>query len=417
MQREPNNEILKAKTQITGRYGDQIHRSMVIDKHQLDVKRGNDSLNAQIERQADEVERLTRQGADQKITDSAMTEYNRLLDEKVKNPLIAYPKERADRDREVVVTRAQTGLILDTVERTYGKSPEEGGGYHAAVKQLNELVEKAGPTIKDAAKMRRDGLAWLSAQEKALQGDRTEVQRKWDAAKPNIESMSRESLDQLEEEAGLAGAWRTASDIRDRRAALAISKEFGRLSPEQKLGVAATGRVTPGPGLAELKTTSGHSIVVNQNAASAFQGFLKELEATGYKIKDIGGYSVRNIAGTNRPSQHSYGMAIDINPAENPDTGPGGKLITDIPPNVGEIAAKYGIRWGGNFQSKKDAMHFEYIGGGVVPIRTTAARSDGAAPLTTTTGGASADDAGTQRILRGAREPQPPPGQVRQSVT
>ncbi|MBU0994986.1 MAG: M15 family metallopeptidase [Proteobacteria bacterium] len=53
-------------------------------------------------------------------------------------------------------------------------------------------------------------------------------------------------------------------------------------------------------------------------------------------------------------SNHSFGSAIDINPAEN---GIGAKTW-DIPPKIVEIFRKYGFYWGGFY---KDPMHFEYF--------------------------------------------------------
>jgi len=52
---------------------------------------------------------------------------------------------------------------------------------------------------------------------------------------------------------------------------------------------------------------------------------------------------------------HPYGASIDINPGKNPY---GSKLVTDMPSNISEIAAKHGLGWGGNWSSVKDAMHF-----------------------------------------------------------
>jgi len=114
-------------------------------------------------------------------------------------------------------------------------------------------------------------------------------------------------------------------------------------------------------GMTTLRSPSGVSYTVNEKYAQNFKGFVDELEASGYKIKSVSSYRPGStIAGTGRPSFHSQGMAIDINPSENPHTFPGqpnyGK--TDMPANVGAIAAKYGLGWGGNWQSSKDTMHF-----------------------------------------------------------
>lgn len=125
--------------------------------------------------------------------------------------------------------------------------------------------------------------------------------------------------------------------------------------------------------LATIKSASGVPFTVNKVSASAFQGFINELEGMGYKLNptaddasSYGGYNPRsNING--KPSQHAYGNAIDINPAENPASGGryggDGQVHTNLPPNISDIAAKYGLSWGGDWNSLKDPMHFEFMGG------------------------------------------------------
>lgn len=116
----------------------------------------------------------------------------------------------------------------------------------------------------------------------------------------------------------------------------------------------------PGKGLVTINTAGGR-ITVHRDAAAAFQGFLKELTGTGYKIKSIGGYANRqNVNNPSKKSHHAYGTAIDINPATNPNLR--GRLVTDMPQNISQMAAKYGLSWGGDWRSVKDSMHFEYLG-------------------------------------------------------
>ncbi len=62
-------------------------------------------------------------------------------------------------------------------------------------------------------------------------------------------------------------------------------------------------------------------------------------------------------------SEHGKGLAIDL----NAETNGLGSETTDLPPNVSEIAAKYGLKWGGDFKGRKDPMHFEYVVGGGGP--------------------------------------------------
>lgn len=108
-----------------------------------------------------------------------------------------------------------------------------------------------------------------------------------------------------------------------------------------------------------ITTKSGQSIRVHKDAAPYFLGFLNELEQSGYRIDSVGGYNLRNKRNSNSPSEHAFGNAIDVNPLKNP-MGKG--VTTDMPLNISDMAAKYGLSWGGDWKSVKDPMHFEWTG-------------------------------------------------------
>jgi hypothetical protein len=88
------------------------------------------------------------------------------------------------------------------------------------------------------------------------------------------------------------------------------------------------------------------------------------LEATekkhGYDVKSgqSWGYACRPIAGTQTPSNHSWGLAVDINSQANPM---GAAFKSNIPPAVVKMWWECGFYWGGWYRSRKDAMHFEYV--------------------------------------------------------
>lgn len=87
------------------------------------------------------------------------------------------------------------------------------------------------------------------------------------------------------------------------------------------------------------------------------------LEATDklYNVEqsDTGGYNCRPIAGTSTPSNHSWGLAIDINWNHNPRAA----FHSEIPPAVVAMWNDCGWFWGGFYaHSTPDTMHFEYIG-------------------------------------------------------
>lgn len=119
------------------------------------------------------------------------------------------------------------------------------------------------------------------------------------------------------------------------------------------------GRSGPGGGGDRLQLASisaqGHTALVAKEVAPKMQQLLDRMTHVGYRIKSLGGYSDRNIAGRNVKSAHSRGWAIDVNPKENPH---GSQLITDMPRDVINYARSLGLGWGGDWRSSKDAMHF-----------------------------------------------------------
>lgn len=126
----------------------------------------------------------------------------------------------------------------------------------------------------------------------------------------------------------------------------------------------------PGEGLATIRASNGVGCQVAAIFQKNFQGLIDDLEATGYEIRNLHGYANRNQRGGSKPSFHAMGAAIDINAyapngyARNRPTGwnpgvtRGADQGCDLPLNVGDIAARHGLGWGGNWSSPWDPMHF-----------------------------------------------------------
>lgn len=129
-------------------------------------------------------------------------------------------------------------------------------------------------------------------------------------------------------------------------------------------------------------------------AQPLFEGFLAEVSAKGYRVRDAGGYTFRCTAGnggwqcpSGDPkylSNHAWGLAIDINAGTNPIrnyAGENGKTAcltpvqTDMPRWVIETAERWGLYWGGYGWNdgcpstttqrsivSRDPPHFEFRG-------------------------------------------------------
>lgn len=61
---------------------------------------------------------------------------------------------------------------------------------------------------------------------------------------------------------------------------------------------------------------------------------------------------------TQTPSNHSWGIALDLNAPENVF---GGSTHT-IPVAMARLWNQYGFRWGGDYSGTKDWMHYEFMG-------------------------------------------------------
>lgn len=120
--------------------------------------------------------------------------------------------------------------------------------------------------------------------------------------------------------------------------------------------------------LAEIRTRTGKTAMVAEVFAKNFQDFIDDLEATGYEIRRITGYSRRRVAsGSGAWSVHASGGAIDINWPDQVHGGypngyfsprPRNAPMTDMPANTLELANKHGLGWGGAWRTADDAMHF-----------------------------------------------------------
>ena len=118
------------------------------------------------------------------------------------------------------------------------------------------------------------------------------------------------------------------------------------------------------------KTTKYLTLQVNENMADIYTAIFEEIYngSEQFPIKEIGCY--RWEPG----SEHMPGLAVDINPNENYECTLDGTATTgsywkpgedpySIPADGDVVNAfrKYGFGWGGNWNTKKDYMHFSYF--------------------------------------------------------
>lgn len=100
---------------------------------------------------------------------------------------------------------------------------------------------------------------------------------------------------------------------------------------------------------------------VNKRIQTLTQLIISEIERRGYLLVPgwSWGYGCRAISGTGTPSNHSWGLAIDINAPTNPYTSNGQH---DIPGWAYDIFRRYGYGLGADYSGKQDWMHAEFMG-------------------------------------------------------
>lgn len=136
--------------------------------------------------------------------------------------------------------------------------------------------------------------------------------------------------------------------------------------------------------------TKSHVVQLHKKLMPSFIAIMNELKVLGFKIDSINSFSWRNVPNTDSRSNHSYGVAVDINPgkAGNPwfdhrivpsdhvESGSTAPWRMKYSPYNGKYKkdsgiwewesiavqtfAKYGWGWGGSYG---DSMHFSYLGG------------------------------------------------------
>lgn len=90
--------------------------------------------------------------------------------------------------------------------------------------------------------------------------------------------------------------------------------------------------------------------------AEQFNEFIEEIDGGAL---DDWGYCYRDVRGVpGKLSNHASGSAIDLNASRHP-LGKIGTFPAEKVPMIQALAKKYGLAWGGDYQNRKDEMHFE----------------------------------------------------------
>ncbi len=138
--------------------------------------------------------------------------------------------------------------------------------------------------------------------------------------------------------------------------------------------------------LVTVAVPGGVRLSVRREIAPLVAWLCEETARRGYALRSgqCWGFACRSIRGSSSPSNHSWGLAVDLNSLANP-MGP--SLRTDMPAWMPELWTRHGFRWGGTYATRKDAMHYEYMGtpaGAAAAVAGLGATGAAAAPAAAT---------------------------------
>jgi hypothetical protein len=103
--------------------------------------------------------------------------------------------------------------------------------------------------------------------------------------------------------------------------------------------------------------------------AKEFHELIEPIDGGGL---DDWGYCFRMVRGSpTNLSNHSSGTAIDLNATKHV-LGRVGTFPAEKVPMIRALAKKYSLKWGGDYQNRKDEMHFEVA---ILPSKVEAAIS------------------------------------------
>ena len=136
--------------------------------------------------------------------------------------------------------------------------------------------------------------------------------------------------------------------------------------------------------LVTITTDAGTRVRVARDQAQRMLDTLNDVEMR-YPLnpnpQETAGFNYRNIAGTNKLSEHAHGRAVDVNASQNARGSTGDIRRYFTPAELSDAATQHGMTWGGSWKSPDD-MHFEVArGAGAAPLGSPSHRLPASAGL------------------------------------
>jgi hypothetical protein len=125
----------------------QTYRGLLGEHEALELKRSDATMTAGTTSARDDLMALARGGVTSGPDwDAASDKYNTLVDQRMANPRMAYPKEQADFDREQFHGELQAQGFLHRIDETYKNAPTKAEGAATALEKAQSIL--SDPSIK-----------------------------------------------------------------------------------------------------------------------------------------------------------------------------------------------------------------------------------------------------------------------------
>lgn len=140
-------EVGTALGRVIDRTTTQTYKGLLNEKERLDLQRADGAITAGINSASDDAIALARQGAplDSPDMKGLLDKYTTLLDEKLKNPRLAYSQEQHDLDIQQFQGQLAGARNLYHVDQVYKKD-----GYEAAVEAAKDVLTNEGYKLTPA---------------------------------------------------------------------------------------------------------------------------------------------------------------------------------------------------------------------------------------------------------------------------
>jgi hypothetical protein len=140
---------------VIERTSTQTYRGLLNEKESLDLKRDDATMTAGVSSARDDLMAMARGGVTAGADWNAATDkYNTLVEQRVANPRMAYPRAQADFDKEQFHGELQAQGFLHRIDQAYKDAPTRAEGAKTALEQAQSILSdpsvKLSPTQREA---------------------------------------------------------------------------------------------------------------------------------------------------------------------------------------------------------------------------------------------------------------------------